>query len=160
MEQNGQLLQESDIFVSSPGKLPFKKIIHAVGPTWRDGGQNERTLLQTTIKNVLQEVCSQSLVSVAMPCISAGIFRYPVRKAADVIVRTVMDFCNGTDYLKCIYLVDKSAQTVTAFKNVLQQGKLNPRYYCYKYLVNMHTNSIIRQTVAMYVARTYYHDIF
>ena len=147
MAENGKL-QEGDTFVSSPGRLPFKKIIHAVGPTWYNGCHHEKTLLQSTVRSVLQEVCSQSLELVAILCISAGIFRYPVREAADVIVRTVVDFCNGTNNLKCVYLVDKSSQVVKAFKSVLQQqlftdmgrmgveqsylmqGTLCPTYFC------------------------------
>ena len=120
VQQNGKL-HKGDIFVSSPGRLPFKKIIHAVGPRWHGGEKNEEALLRRAINNVLQEVCSQAFVSVALPCISAGIFKYPVRKAAEVIVGTVVAFCKKSNLLKCIYLVDQSPQTATAFWNTLEQ---------------------------------------
>ena len=101
------------------------KIIHAVGPRWCRGGQHaKKAILENTIKNVLQEVSSRALVSVAMPYISAG--NVNVQKTAEVMVHTIVNFLKATNTLNIIYLVDQSPQIVAAFKECLENQ--NSRY--------------------------------
>jgi len=71
-----------NFYVSKPGTLPCKYIIHAVGPMWQNGLKNEANVLYETVYNVLAESERLSLTSVAMPAISTGVFGFPLRKVS------------------------------------------------------------------------------
>lgn len=72
--------------------LPARHIIHTVGPVWRDGMHGEAELLADCYRNSLQLAADRKLSSIAFPCISTGVYGYPVRDAAEVAVRTVKEF--------------------------------------------------------------------
>ncbi len=73
------------------GKLPFQKIIHAVGPVWGTGDEPAR--LSQAVRGSLQLARELELASLALPAISAGVFRYPVNLAARVILDTLREDC-------------------------------------------------------------------
>lgn len=69
------------IHVTSAGLLPFKAIIHAVGPIWKDGNLLEHDLLELTHESIFDR-CAAEGWSVAVPAISCGLFRFPIDEAA------------------------------------------------------------------------------
>ncbi len=81
-------------------KLPCKRIIHTVGPVYKDGKHGEEELLKSCyiksielaekyrIDNKLEEV------TIAFPCISTGVYGYPKEKAANSVLKTL----NSLDY--------------------------------------------------------------
>lgn len=76
-------------------KLPCKKIIHAVGPVYRDGEHGEDRLLSSCYKKSIDLAEEYRLdnnlseVTIAFPCISTGVYRYPKDKAAKVVIDTL-----------------------------------------------------------------------
>jgi O-acetyl-ADP-ribose deacetylase (regulator of RNase III) len=72
-------------------RLPAKRIIHAVGPVWHGGRQNEAALLAGCYRSALALAAEHGLRSVAFPAISTGIYGYPLEAATDVAVGTVAD---------------------------------------------------------------------
>lgn len=76
-------------------KLPAKYVIHTVGPI----GEKE-DLLSNAYSNVLGLLKENNLASVAIPCISTGIYGYPSEKAALVALKTVRDFLEKDDTYK------------------------------------------------------------
>lgn len=71
--------------------LPAKRIIHAVGHPWLGGGSGEKECLASTYKAALDIAEAEGLESVAFPCISRGIHRFPAGIAADIaldVIRT------------------------------------------------------------------------
>lgn len=63
-------------------KLPAKHVIHTVGPVWHGGGKGEPRLLESAYRNCFLVARQQSLVSIAFPAISAGVYGYPMRDGA------------------------------------------------------------------------------
>jgi len=90
-----------EVFMSSPGKLPCKVVVHTVGPVWHDGKRNEETDLEKAVQGAL-EAC-QKYRTVALPAVSCGVFGFPHDLAADITVRTLRDFMM-TD--SCVSRVD------------------------------------------------------
>lgn len=70
-------------------RLPAKYIIHTVGPVWRGGDHGEEELLASCYRRSLQVAAAQGISTLAFPCISTGIYGFPVELAAQVAVTTV-----------------------------------------------------------------------
>jgi O-acetyl-ADP-ribose deacetylase (regulator of RNase III) len=69
--------------------LPAKFVVHAVGPVWSGGQRGEDELLQNCYRRSLQLAGERRLRSIAFPCISTGIYRFPKERAARIAVATV-----------------------------------------------------------------------
>jgi O-acetyl-ADP-ribose deacetylase (regulator of RNase III) len=70
-------------------RLPAKFVIHAVGPVWQGGGRGESELLARCYRQSLALARAQGAVSIAFPCISTGVYGYPLVPAAQLAVETV-----------------------------------------------------------------------
>jgi len=77
---------------TTAGKLPYKYIIHAVGPIYRGREEVESHLLQSAVASALALAEELKLVSLALPAISTGIFGYPLKPAIQIIVKAIIDF--------------------------------------------------------------------
>lgn len=73
--------------------LPCAYVIHTVGPVWRGGGYGEAKLLASCYCSSLALAQAHGIRTVAFPSISTGVYRYPVRDAADIAVKTVRCCC-------------------------------------------------------------------
>lgn len=67
---------------TSAGRLPYKGIVHAVGPIWGGGNYCEGRLLQSAYCQAFFVANSHGCKSVAAPAISAGIFGVPINVVA------------------------------------------------------------------------------
>jgi O-acetyl-ADP-ribose deacetylase (regulator of RNase III) len=72
-------------------RLPAKHVIHTVGPVWQGGNQGEPELLASCYRKSLSLAHGHKLVSVAFPCISTGVYRYPPDHAARIAVASVRE---------------------------------------------------------------------
>jgi O-acetyl-ADP-ribose deacetylase (regulator of RNase III) len=70
-------------------RLKARHIIHAVGPVWGGGDENEEGLLAGCYRTALDLAASNKLQSIAYPAISTGIYRFPPDLAARIAVGTV-----------------------------------------------------------------------
>jgi O-acetyl-ADP-ribose deacetylase (regulator of RNase III) len=78
--------------ITTGGKLPAKKVIHTVGPVWRNGSNNEREQLSNCYFNSLDLAEKHGLRTVAFPNISTGVYGFPKREAAEIAVATTQRF--------------------------------------------------------------------
>ena len=69
-------------------RLPAKFVIHTVGPVWRGGTHGEPELLASCYRNSLRLAADHGAHSIAFPCISTGVYGYPVELAARIAVDT------------------------------------------------------------------------
>ena len=120
VQQNG-VLTAGQVYVSTPGQLPCKKVIHAVGPRWYGGQSNEENDLYEAIFESMQAAEKSGLSSVAFPALSCGIFHYPLDKATKTIVSAVKDFLEDKQHMcvKKVSLVDRSENIVRELSNSL-----------------------------------------
>lgn len=70
-------------------RLPARFIIHTVGPVWQGGGRGEAELLASCYRKSLALAQSHDLRSIAIPCISTGVYGYPLAPAAGIAIATV-----------------------------------------------------------------------
>ena len=88
----------------TPGfRLPAKFVIHTVGPVYRDGRHGEPEKLAACYRNSLAIAQENGCRSVAFPCISTGVYGYPIRDAAEIAVREVRAFLAGHPDLEVVF---------------------------------------------------------
>jgi O-acetyl-ADP-ribose deacetylase (regulator of RNase III) len=78
--------------VVTPGfRLPARWIVHAVGPVWHGGREDEPSLLASAYRRSLEVAAEAGARSIAFPAISTGIYGYPLEPATEIAVKTVGD---------------------------------------------------------------------
>src|SRR5712671_2298320 len=75
-----------DAVITTGGNLRAKHVIHAVGPVWRGGDEEEPKLLASAYRRTLQVAVQNGIRSISIPSISTGAFVYPMRLAAPIAV--------------------------------------------------------------------------
>ena len=73
-------------------RLKARHIIHTVGPIWNGGQNDERDKLRACYTNSLRLAAQNGLQSIAFPCISTGVYRFPADEAAKIAVESVRAF--------------------------------------------------------------------
>ncbi|MDB6005247.1 MAG: O-acetyl-ADP-ribose deacetylase [Prosthecobacter sp.] len=81
-------------------RLKARHVIHTVGPVWHSGGRKEAELLRECYENSLKLAAEHGLKSMAFPCISTGVYRFPADQAARIAVEAVGNFLAGTSSIR------------------------------------------------------------
>ncbi len=124
VRKGGEIIQEEsdrigyvevgDVAVTSAGKLKARYVIHAVGPRWGEG--NEFDKLRSAVIRSLEKATELNLETLAMPAISSGIFGFPKKENADLIISTVKEFLeNEPTSLKEVRLCNIDRETTEIY---------------------------------------------
>ncbi|XP_041354035.1 ADP-ribose glycohydrolase MACROD2-like isoform X3 [Gigantopelta aegis] len=113
-----------DAKITGGYKLPAKYVIHTVGPIGRSKGDKSDQCLKSCYDRCLQLMLDNKLKSMALPCISTGIYGFPNDVAANIALRTVQQFLNEHAHevdriIFCVFL----PQDLNLYKQLL------PRYF-------------------------------
>ena len=81
-----------DAKITKGYKLKAKYVIHTPGPVWRGGKWAEEELLAECYKNCLRLAAEYGVKTIAFPSISTGVYRFPVKLAAQIAVREILAF--------------------------------------------------------------------
>src|SRR5438105_15859996 len=87
-----------DAVITSGGNLKARHVIHAVGPVWRTGDEDEPQLLVSAYRRSLQVAAEHGLHSISLPSISTGAFGYPMRLAAPIALKTIIEFLENEQH--------------------------------------------------------------
>jgi len=91
ISENGPI-PEGDIAVTGGGSLRAQKVIHAVGPIWHGGVEDEELTLRQSVWKSLKKTEELGLHSISIPAISSGIFNFPKELCAQILFQTALDF--------------------------------------------------------------------
>ena len=94
----------------TPGfNLPAVYVLHTVGPiVTGELTAEDEALLASCYRSCLDLAAETGVESVAFCCISTGIFMFPAQRAAQIAVKTVIDWLDETDSpIKVIFNVFK-----------------------------------------------------
>ncbi len=81
---------------TSGGLLPAKFVIHAVGPVWLNGRDEEDQKLEMAVTGSLRMADELKCASIALPAISTGIFGFPKDRAAKIIFSSIHQYFSKT----------------------------------------------------------------
>jgi O-acetyl-ADP-ribose deacetylase (regulator of RNase III) len=73
-------------------RLKARHVVHTAGPIWNGGKNGEREKLRACHTNSLRLAAENGLQSIAFPCISTGVYRFPADEAAKIAVESVRAF--------------------------------------------------------------------
>ena len=77
----------------TPGfALPARRVVHAVGPVWRGGGDGEDEMLASCYRRSFELAADVNAASIAFPAISTGTYGFPKQRAASIAVREMHAF--------------------------------------------------------------------
>jgi O-acetyl-ADP-ribose deacetylase len=85
--RNRGILASGTAVVTGAGKLPFKGVIHAVGPRFGEG--DEEAKLVDALSAAFARAVENHWASVAFPAVSSGIFAVPLDICARAYLRAV-----------------------------------------------------------------------
>lgn len=113
--------ETGEAVITTGGDLKAKFVIHTVGPVYRDGKHGEPALLQNAYSNCLKLASSKGIKSIAFPSISTGAYRYPIDDAANIALKTAIDFLNTETEVELIRFVLFGRSNLAAYERVLKK---------------------------------------
>lgn len=106
--------------ITTGGNLKAKYVIHTVGPIYRGGGGNEAELLTSAYRESLKLASSKGLTSIAFPSISTGAYGYPLSEAANIALKTVIDYLKANIDLELVRFVLFGPQAYQEYEKALK----------------------------------------
>jgi O-acetyl-ADP-ribose deacetylase (regulator of RNase III) len=114
-----------DAVITTGGNLKARYVIHAVGPVWRGGDEDEAALLASAYRRSLQVAAQHNLRSISFPSISTGAFGYPIRLAAPVAMKAILDFLKNEKHdleeVRMVLYTREDEKAYIVFQQALQQ---------------------------------------
>ncbi|MHC1635163.1 MAG: macro domain-containing protein [Candidatus Methanospirareceae archaeon] len=110
--------------ITTGGNLKAKYVIHAVGPRYGEGEEDEK--LRNATLNSLRIAEEKGLRSIAFPAISTGIFGFPMERCAEIMLSTAISYARSKpeSSLKHIVFCLYDDKALEIFERTL--GKLKP----------------------------------
>ena len=101
--------------------LPAKYVIHTVGPVYHCGTQSESELLYSCYRNSLELAVQNGVKTIAFPCISTGVYRFPFDDACKIALRAICNFLNENESVGKVLLVCFSDADYMQYNEILEK---------------------------------------
>jgi O-acetyl-ADP-ribose deacetylase (regulator of RNase III) len=98
-------VEVGEAVITGGGNLNADYVIHAVGPVYGEGDEDIK--LANATLNSLNIAKKKKIKSIAFPAISTGIFHFPIKRCAEIMIKVAMDFLknntNPQEIILCLY---------------------------------------------------------
>ncbi|MDD5368644.1 MAG: macro domain-containing protein [Anaerolineaceae bacterium] len=103
------------------GDLPYRYILHTVGPVWGEGDEDNKLAL--SVCSTLRLADRLKVGSLSLPAISTGIFGFPKDRAARVILKAISEYFQAepTSRVHLVRLVLLEKEMVDIVMNEISQ---------------------------------------
>ncbi len=108
-----------DAKITKGYNLPARYVIHAVGPVWGGGKNNEEALLKSCYHRSLEIARQNNLKTIAFPCISTGVYRFPKQQAAAIAVETVQECLKKMPGIERVIFVCFSVEDLQIYEQLI-----------------------------------------
>lgn len=107
-------ISTGEAVLTGGGNLKAKYVIHAAGPVYGEGNEDEK--LTKAVFNSLKLANKKNIRTIAFPAISTGIFRFPLQRCSEIMIKEIMKFLqnNGVPEEVILCLYDEKAFSIFA----------------------------------------------
>ena len=99
--------------------LPVKFVIHAVGPVWRGGQNNEAELLAACYRTSLELAKENNCKTIAFSNISTGVYGFPKKQAAAIALKTIRKFLEDNNLPEQVSFVCFDKENYLIYKELV-----------------------------------------
>ena len=112
--------------ITRAGNMPFKNVIHTVGPVWQSGKNNEaklfsEKLLKKAYISSLELVEKNKLKNISFPNISTGVYRFPKDLAAKTAINAVAKYLEKNDFIEKVNFVCFENENFEIYRKLLEE---------------------------------------
>jgi O-acetyl-ADP-ribose deacetylase (regulator of RNase III) len=105
--------------VTTGGTLKTKHVIHAVGPRMGEGDEDDK-LKRATLSS-LKIADEHGFKSIAFPAISTGIFGYPLKRCAPIMLSNTIEYLQGNTTLERVVFCLWDKEAFITFQQTLEE---------------------------------------
>jgi O-acetyl-ADP-ribose deacetylase len=107
--------------ITSGHRLPARFVIHTVGPIWRGGKRGEADTLANCHRNSLRLAAKNRINTIGFPAISCGAYGYPIKQAAQIALKTTLEFLAGEERIIKVIFVLWDEEVYQTFASTLNR---------------------------------------
>jgi len=112
-------IEVGEAVLTNAGNLKAKYVIHAAGPVYGEG-QEEEKLLNATL-NSLKIAEKNKIKNMAFPAISSGIFGFPIQQCSEIMLKAAMEFQENNEYPQEIIFCLFGQEAYSVFEKTLEK---------------------------------------
>jgi len=103
--------------ITSAGNLKAKYVVHAVGPRYGEGDEDNK--LKNATFNSLKIADQYKVKTIAFPAISTGIFGFPKDRCAEIMLSTAVEYLKGQTGIEKVVFCLYDDETFRVFQEKL-----------------------------------------
>ncbi len=107
--------------MTGAGKLHAKHVVHAVGPIWHGGKDEESKVLKNAYLNSMKLAKESGAKSIAFPSISTGAYGYPIDQAAEVALGAIREFVSKNTEIEEVRLIMFTEEDYRVYEETLRK---------------------------------------
>jgi O-acetyl-ADP-ribose deacetylase (regulator of RNase III) len=106
--------------ITTGGRIKVQYVIHTVGPFYKDGKGKEAEFLASAYRNSLKLASQHQIKTISFPSISTGAYGYPLELAAQLALKTVIEYIKEHPEIEQVRFVLFGERAFKAYSDALQ----------------------------------------
>jgi len=106
--------------ITNAGNLKAKYVIHTVGPVWNGGDKGEFEILEKCYINTIKLAIDYNIKSLAFPCISTGVYRFPKDLAAKIAINVIKSLLDIHQQIEKVIFVCFDDENYSRYRRMLR----------------------------------------
>ena len=121
-------LAAGNAVMTTGGNLTAKRVIHTVGPVFRDGNHRESETLASCYLESIRLADEHGLTSISFPAISTGSYGYPVNEAAETAIPAAIEALREAKAVKLCRFILFDSSDLRTFEGVARRLQATHSY--------------------------------